>query len=290
MGKRAFTLIELLVVIAIIAILAALLMPALEKARDSARRIHCMNQLHQIHLGTVMYSDAFNGFLPGRGSQYWQYRGGCYGGRDYFASGYRLRTDGYVPSGRVFMCPALEGRRGSLGGWWGVYDNPANNQDHLDNDAWPYWCLGFSFQFWPGCGSGYPRADYHLQLAKLPSNQVLIQDAALPYEPSGGGWAWTHWANHVSTTGGVRRSSGANAVRMGGNAAWVDLPATGLGNWINIGWAPAAGPDSAVMVPGGSLLTDWSSYWVRGPDIFFQPGGTYRAPKAGRYEFHPCPQ
>jgi len=59
--KRGFTLIELLVVIAIIALLMALLMPALERAREQAKRMICLNNLHQLTLGWIMYAEDNDG-------------------------------------------------------------------------------------------------------------------------------------------------------------------------------------------------------------------------------------
>ena len=62
---RGFTLVELLVVIAIIGVLVALLLPAVQQARESARRTQCLNHLKQMALAVQNYNDTHTVFPPG---------------------------------------------------------------------------------------------------------------------------------------------------------------------------------------------------------------------------------
>ena len=63
-----FTLVELLVVISIIALLLSILMPSLSKAREQVRKVVCTNNLRQINLGMIMYTDSHGGYFPLHGN------------------------------------------------------------------------------------------------------------------------------------------------------------------------------------------------------------------------------
>ena len=173
--KQAFTLIELLVVIAVIAILAALLLPALSRAKVSSRRAACTSNVRQINLAVLLYADDHGDAMA------------FYTNSIYFD--YKENILPYVGGGSsnntVFICAADDFVfSGTLGSWF--TDPPLSGQGFC-NQAWTH----FSSYWFNGLSRGDNTND--LGMAQKPFASVLDPvKTEIIGEISGGGALSSH--------------------------------------------------------------------------------------------------
>ena len=151
--RSAFTLVELLVVIAIIGILVALLLPAIQAVRESARRTQCINQIHQLTVALQNHHDTKGGFPPGVLNN----DGELF---TFPRITWMMHTFPFLEEGALFGAFDMKAANHCAGGVWLDPKNQPAVGKSIEGLLCPTDGEGDLFHSHPGCGGKAARANY----------------------------------------------------------------------------------------------------------------------------------
>jgi prepilin-type N-terminal cleavage/methylation domain-containing protein/prepilin-type processing-associated H-X9-DG protein len=176
-AARAFTLVELLIVLAIIAILAALLMPALSRSKSQAHSTTCKNRLHQMGLALQMYVNDHDSRYPYYVNPYDPSLDGVIGGAN--TRYWRAKLIPYYPvkwTNMTYHCPGYKGAVAGEEGSHPPYGSYAYNRRGV---AFPFHGLLYTdaFGLGPPTYRAEPRASVPERLIEAPSEMLAIGES-----------------------------------------------------------------------------------------------------------------
>lgn len=221
-NSRGFTLIELLVVISIIALLVAILLPVLGRARESARRTVCMSSVRQFLLGVHIYSNDQDDAVPNASAHTGSPNRNYYG-RYTFTSNrrYYLAKTYAMDAVEQWICPSGMDERHKL--WLTHKDKYPIFQPNYDNNASQTsygYLVGADQAGWGGGPSqtGHGRL-WFVSDSEQPANRIVWWDAIGP----NGTWKTpltSQWASANNHYKGNFESEGGNYGMLDGHAEW----------------------------------------------------------------------